>query len=705
MNDTVRAKGPSSRKLSSELASFNETSASGALGWAYVAMVALGLVGVLLLGAWTQKERLSLGRTATVVAEAQVSMLAMAAHAEGVEKGVPGAFASMQQARSELAAALTTLEQGRPSSMSDPVAVLPLGGRRDIPLGDVRQALSQFEQGSRVLVENAGALERAGAADATLAPALEKISSQVSRLVGLPSFSSGVWRDGIAPLETEWKRPELQTMTVVFAPMPGADKLQAQWAARFRAQAEEVKRLSDLASRDSRVSVADRHALADFAKEVATVASSASVLAETTPVRLLVKKEKEQWKKPLDSGSQALDKVSSAVFGMARGRGIGTYIVWFLGLVGLVGLALLAKDWHRKHKSANLISQESVLVQHGQEQFDQITRQLRRIVPGDGPIQRGLRLNEDADSSAFPLATMVNRILDTFDSAENEIKEQALNIDVGLATGLDAGTNLATQSQRSRQVVSQAEASIMELAKEAARLAHKSSTIQALTQAASEHLANSVAIVQQGIYKADALRENTQDSSKRIKRLSESAQAISMSVDLIYRIIEQVQVLSMNVAIEAANAGEQGRNFVVISQEIQRLVSKGTAAAREIDKVIESILTDAKETVSAMEMGTAEVVETSKISNRAYASLRDMEKEVATLAQEVPRMEKDLEKQAVKGAQIVDQVQAIGRAIGQASADAAKAQETFSAMRAITIKIVRFVEQGGSRSLWRRGKD
>lgn len=673
-----------------------------AIGWLWVGMIALGLVGVLMVGSWSQQERLSVGRTATVIAEAQAGMQALTAQADAVERGEQGSLGKMQQARSDVLSALTVLKTGGYAAPGDPVAVMPLQGNNSVPLPAVEQALSQFDQASRVLVENAGLLERAGAAEAALAPAIAGASSSIALLSKRPSFSQGVWMAGIEPLRMEWTRPELQTMPIVFAPLDGASELQQQWAQRFKSQADEASRLATLAARDARVSAQDRAELENFSKQVSTVASSAATLSESTPVRLRVKVARQQWKAPLSSGQAALDQAGSVVFAMAKGRGWGTYAAWLMGLLGVVGLIMLARDWSRNQRTATLVSQESVVVQHGQEQMDLLVRQLRRIVPGDSPIQRGMRLHEEPESAAFPVASMVNRILDTFDKAEDDLRQQAADIDLALASGMEAGKNLSTQAQRHRQSIVQTETAVMDLAKQAASLAKRGLLLQQGLEACSDNLRQTASVMQQGMFKGDALRENTQDSAKRIKRLSESAQTISMAVDVIYGIIEQVQVLSMNVAIEAANAGEQGRNFVVISQEIQRLVTKGTSAAQQIDKIIETILTDAKETVAAMEQGTVEVVESGKLQSRAMSALRDAEKDMSSALVEVPRLSRDIERQALSSADTVSMLQGVSRGMGEAATDAGKAQEVFGQVRSMAGKIVRLIEQGATRSLWRR---
>ena len=682
--------------------SSNRSEHSLGRGWLWTVICATGLLGSVFASQWAQQERLSVGRTATTIAEAQTNMQEMGDQADAVQRGDADAIIHLQQARLALMQSLNVLKVGGYVSPSDSVPVLALAGNSDIPLGDIEKSVMQFDQSSRTLIDNAGTLRQASAAESVFVPALTAAQASMRELVKLSSFSQGPWLPEIQVLSQEWNRPELQTMAIVFAPMEGAADLQQQWAERFKSQSDVVANFAALANRDARVSGSDKSAFADFAKQVATVASASAVLASSTPVRLKALADRAAWMGPVLAGQNALAASGSVVFEMDKGRGVGIYVAWVLDLLSLLGLGLLAHEWATNQRAANLVSQESVVVQHGQEQIDQVVRQLRRIVPGDGPIQRGMHLHEEPESSAFPLAAMINRLLDTFDYAEDEIKQRASEIDLTLASGMEAGTNLSTQSQRHRQAVALTETSVLNLANQAAGIARRGeSLLQGLEQCA-EHIRQTASTLQQGLFKSDALRENTQDSAKRIKRLSESAQAISMAVDLIYGVIQQVQVLSMNVAIEAANAGDQGRSFVVISQEIQRLVTKGTSAAHQIDKIIEAILTDAKETVATMEQGTSEVVESGRLNSRAMTILREAERDIGVALGDLPKLGKDLEKQALAGAQAAEQMQDVGKNMSQATADANRAQEAFGTARTCATKIVRFIEQAGSRNVWGR---
>jgi twitching motility protein PilJ len=97
------------------------------------------------------------------------------------------------------------------------------------------------------------------------------------------------------------------------------------------------------------------------------------------------------------------------------------------------------------------------------------------------------------------------------------------------------------------------------------------------------------------------IREQIQETSKRIKRLGESSQEIGEIVELISDITEQTNVLALNAAIQAASAGEAGRGFTVVAEEVQRLAERSAEATKQIGAIVKTIQTDTQDAVSAME--------------------------------------------------------------------------------------------------------
>lgn len=131
--------------------------------------------------------------------------------------------------------------------------------------------------------------------------------------------------------------------------------------------------------------------------------------------------------------------------------------------------------------------------------------------------------------------------------------------------------------------------------------------------------------VKKAIHGMDTIREQIQETSKRIKRLGESSQQIGDIVELINDIAEQTNILSLNAAIQATMAGEAGRGFAVVADEVQRLAERSGNATKQIDALVKTIQSDTNEAISSMERSTTEVVSGAKLSQDAGTSLEQIE--------------------------------------------------------------------------------
>jgi twitching motility protein PilJ len=132
--------------------------------------------------------------------------------------------------------------------------------------------------------------------------------------------------------------------------------------------------------------------------------------------------------------------------------------------------------------------------------------------------------------------------------------------------------------------------------------------------------------VQNTIGGMNSIRDQIQDTSKRIKRLGESSQEIGEITELISDITEQTNVLALNAAIQAASAGEAGRGFSVVAEEVQRLAERSGDATRQIAALVKTIQTDTQDAVGAMERSTQGVVEGTKLTDAAGTALNEIDR-------------------------------------------------------------------------------
>jgi len=170
----------------------------------------------------------------------------------------------------------------------------------------------------------------------------------------------------------------------------------------------------------------------------------------------------------------------------------------------------------------------------------------------------------------------------------------------------------------------------------AGRINDVSSQAQRTAQVARQSLQaaeSGLQAVQNTIGGMNSIRDQIQETSKRIKRLGESSQEIGEITELISDITEQTNVLALNAAIQAASAGEAGRGFSVVAEEVQRLAERSGDATRQIAALVKTIQTDTQDAVGAMERSTQGVVAGTKLSDAAGTALGEIDRVSRQLAE------------------------------------------------------------------------
>ncbi|MEY4427129.1 MAG: hypothetical protein RL535_1427, partial [Pseudomonadota bacterium] len=165
--------------------------------------------------------------------------------------------------------------------------------------------------------------------------------------------------------------------------------------------------------------------------------------------------------------------------------------------------------------------------------------------------------------------------------------------------------------------------------------------------------------VQNAIGGMNSIRDQIQETSKRIKRLGESSQEIGEITELISDITEQTNVLALNATIQAASAGEAGRGFSVVAEEVQRLAERSADATRQIASLVKAIQTDTQDAVAAMERSTHGVVEGAKLSDTAGTALTEIDKVSRRLADLIEQISTATSAEATSANAVANNIQHI----------------------------------------------
>ncbi|MCL2635678.1 MAG: methyl-accepting chemotaxis protein [Betaproteobacteria bacterium] len=326
----------------------------------------------------------------------------------------------------------------------------------------------------------------------------------------------------------------------------------------------------------------------------------------------------------------------------------GMYIALLVVLIAaaLVTLGLLTKiyleDTRRRTLEADRQRQASELVnRENQDAILRLMNELGDLADGDLTVTATVSENITgaiADSINYTieeLRVLVGRINDAANrvTAATEIARQTS------AELLDAAERQSSEIQEAGQSALDMARSMSEVSGNATQSAHVAR--QSLQAAEKGTLA-----VQDSIKGMNEIRNQIQETSKRIKRLGESSQEIGEIVELISDITEQTNVLALNAAIQAASAGDAGRGFTVVAEEVQRLAERSAEATKQIAAIVKTIQTDTQDAVSAMEQSTQDVVEGAKLSDAAGQALAEIGEVSRNLADLIESISSSTQSQA-----------------------------------------------------------
>ena len=223
------------------------------------------------------------------------------------------------------------------------------------------------------------------------------------------------------------------------------------------------------------------------------------------------------------------------------------------------------------------------------------------------------------------IADSVNFTIDELRNLVTQINTTTLQVASAAQETQATALHLTDASDHQAQQITEVSTAITDMAGSIEQVSQNASQSSDVATQSVNLAAQGNEAVKKAISGMDTIREQIQETSKRMKRLGESSQQIGDIVELINDIEEQTNILSLNAAIQAAMAGEAGHGFAVVADEVQRLAERSGSATKQIDALVKTIQSDTNEAISSMERSTTEVVTGAKLSQDAGASLEQIE--------------------------------------------------------------------------------
>lgn len=321
-----------------------------------------------------------------------------------------------------------------------------------------------------------------------------------------------------------------------------------------------------------------------------------------------------------------------------------------LGMLFLIGFgAYLAQ---RKRARAT-----TEINQRNQDAILRLLDEMSSLADGDLTVQA--TVTEDVTGA---IADSVNYAVEALRDLVAGVNSTAQQVAAQAQETRATTMQLAEASEHQAKEIREASDTINEMARSFDDMAQRSSESADVAQNSVEIANRGADMVRQTIAGMDNIRDQIQETSKRIKRLGESSQEIGDIVELINGISEQTNVLALNAAIQAASAGGAGRGFAVVADEVQRLAERATNATRRIEALVQTIQADTAEAVNSMEQTTTQVVSGARLAEDAGEALESIEKvsnDLAGLIQNISRQAQEESRNATRIAQLMNSIRDI----------------------------------------------
>lgn len=309
----------------------------------------------------------------------------------------------------------------------------------------------------------------------------------------------------------------------------------------------------------------------------------------------------------------------------SKSRYINEIFALIVGIIAFIALIMAAMSINKDTRVRLAVTKRQNIT--NQKAIMRLLTEMEDLADGDLTVSA--TVGEDFTGA---IADSINYSIEQLRALVNTINQTAVEVDTSAQQTQNTAMELAQAAENQAQEISITTQSINEMTESMRSVSENAAESAEVAKRSVAIATNGAQVVRNTINGMNVIRDQIQDTSKRIKRLGESSQEIGDIISLINDIADQTNILSLNAAIQASMAGEAGRGFAVVADEVQRLAERVSGATRQVEALVSAIQGDTNEAVTSMEQTTSQVVFGAQLAETAGVALAEIEQVSNNLA-------------------------------------------------------------------------